>query len=472
MPQDQSPVLPSNFTVAFIARRCAGHPADYYRSFYLSHVSLSDAGFPGLTGAPGSLGLRTTALALYSTPNGPPTNQAALDAMAVQMATDFAAWRSVVFDVAYNGIVAPEPSGLNDLVEWTYTATECATRVTSVPLDGEPRGYQHQDPAVTGCVDDPGGTYVVDKTPAIEIDIPDGRGGSMHGLLTIENGRPVIRPGSSDKAAGCGCAGTPITTSILFNVFGCNGYAARTVLVFVLASDGHTYTGTTNTSGQVTITGIPVGSATITYTSPLARFAVLTQTTAVTTSTTMINATLQPTAGYHCCSYLWAIPIAETLFFTDSKGTHKFDFASPSGGNSCYWSLCYFINMPGVWQSDAAGDPCFQAASNIGVSFELSPTPSGGNIAIHMNYFYTCASPNGSDPTTLLLKPPVSPMITGCPGGPITYNCTAFVSNQEGPQTNTIVVDPYTPPPFTLTWQSSVPDGCPMPVTGNVTVSE
>jgi hypothetical protein len=119
-----SSIVPQKIAVAFPSRRCAGRPHEQPPQWYLSTVSLADAGFPDLAGSPGTLVLRNEAQALYSTPGGPPTNQGNLDALALQMAKDFCSWRSVSFDRVYNGICAPAMNGLLDEVEWRYDAVE------------------------------------------------------------------------------------------------------------------------------------------------------------------------------------------------------------------------------------------------------------------------------------------------------------------------------------------------------------
>jgi hypothetical protein len=188
---------------------------------YAKRITLAEGGFAGLSGHPGSHVLHSEALALYSTPAGPPSNQATLDALALKMATDFWAWRSRAFDRVYNGIVVPKPSGLIDTIEWSYDpgghedAADfgdpvpfiggCSTRVMSAPLGSEPERYQQQDPAVAGCIDDPGTAGGRGSEPCVKMYLPGASGTSWPwAKVCHEGGRTVVTERGVDTL-DCGC---------------------------------------------------------------------------------------------------------------------------------------------------------------------------------------------------------------------------------------------------------------------------
>lgn len=169
MSRDYSAVMPSGVMVVFQGRRCSGLVSDTVPSYYTKTVSIADAGItPGQSGFSGTQHFRDDALALYNVGGGNPTNQTALDALSLQIAKDYYRWRSVAFDVVYNGVVAPDMNGLMDEIEWAYDMEDCHTRMFTGPYDGEPEELHHWDPATAGCVDVTGTGLVVDKTPCLE----------------------------------------------------------------------------------------------------------------------------------------------------------------------------------------------------------------------------------------------------------------------------------------------------------------
>lgn len=171
MSQDQSAVLPEKVQVVFRGRRCYGTASTTVPGFYVSTVNLSDitlsdvsapAGLTGVTGTTQTF--HDAAVALYSGA-GDPSNKAALDALAKQIAQDFYDWRSIQFDTCYNGTLQVDPSGLYDCTEWVYHASDASTRTTNAPWNDAVEELQHQDPAVSGCTDAANAGSPIDPVP-------------------------------------------------------------------------------------------------------------------------------------------------------------------------------------------------------------------------------------------------------------------------------------------------------------------
>lgn len=59
---------------------------------------------------------------------GSPANQATMDALLAQMASDYYLWTQPLFDLKFNGIVSLDPDGFHD-IEWTYWHREVSTRM-------------------------------------------------------------------------------------------------------------------------------------------------------------------------------------------------------------------------------------------------------------------------------------------------------------------------------------------------------
>jgi hypothetical protein len=195
---DLSPLLPAQLNVYFRGRRCSGNPSDTTPTWYTSSVSLSNITFTDTAISPIPLGVsgataivHDAAVALYAAGGSTPTNKTALDNLAKQIAQDFYDYRSESFDLVYNGIVNPLPNGLIDVAEFYYGTDDQWTRVQSVAWSGEPEEYQHQDPAVSGCMDANNAGNPVAKVPCVEYigDPVTCTGGGGKATATISNGK-------------------------------------------------------------------------------------------------------------------------------------------------------------------------------------------------------------------------------------------------------------------------------------------
>lgn len=213
MSQDLAPLFPEKVKVFYPSRRCDGTPSDAVPAWYTSTVDLADVTLTDEDavlpkGVPGTAAIvHDTACALFNIPAGDPTNKAALDDLATQVAQDFYDRRSVNFDTVYNGIIAPKPHGLLDLISWDYHAEDQATRLRSRPWNGEPIELQHQDPAVSGCTDLNNGGVPIDPVPCHFVYSPPESctGCGAKATATIADG---VITGITVTAGGT-CTGTP-----------------------------------------------------------------------------------------------------------------------------------------------------------------------------------------------------------------------------------------------------------------------
>lgn len=219
MSRDQSPLLPAEIDVVWMARRCAGLPSDGYPESYtstveLKNLDLTDSTIPRLDGRSGSVRMvRSLGPALFSDPIDDPTNKTALDSMAKKYAQDWFDWETADLpgDLNVGGIVAPTPNGLIDCIEWTYTKEDTHTRVMSAPFNGSPIELAHYDPAAASCGSSTG-RY--GEGPQIFLEVPVGEYGTLGAgsfiELSVEGGRPVISAAPrSTGATGCACISTP-----------------------------------------------------------------------------------------------------------------------------------------------------------------------------------------------------------------------------------------------------------------------
>ncbi len=158
----RSTVLPENIQVRFQGRRCTGKPTDdpTIPQWYLSTVALSSltlavpAVGQGNPVGKGKAVLKDTALALFNVTVADPTNKSTLDTLAMQIAQDMVNWQSIEFDQTYNGIIAPPPNGILDLVEWTLRTDNVQTRLWTSPYNSAPEEFQHNDgPHNILCID-------------------------------------------------------------------------------------------------------------------------------------------------------------------------------------------------------------------------------------------------------------------------------------------------------------------------------
>lgn len=116
--------------------------------------------------------------------------------------------------------------------------------------------------------------------------------------------------------AGCDC-GCGSACSQTFTVQGCiSGLAGATVEVWDSGGTTLLQSGTTNGSGQVTLTWTGTGSIVAKVTGMSARFAAFSQSMTVTCGGTR-TLSLSAATGYSCCAAC-NLPLANTLFLTDS----------------------------------------------------------------------------------------------------------------------------------------------------------
>lgn len=241
MSRDQSTILPEKIQFVFRTRRCSGTVSDTISPFYTHDVTFADLtpsdGYVSidLTGFTGTfLPIRDSAVALKNGGNGDPTNKTALDDLAKQWAQDYLDWvtADAPGDLKYVGIVAPEPSGLIDTIEWTYTAEMVATRVTGSPFTGfMPEELQHFDPATANCTDlnNPTGSgKPIGFTPALDYYSPPESciGGGAKATATVDSGGHVTN--SFSITAGGTYTGTP---TVAFSDDGVGSGATATATV-------------------------------------------------------------------------------------------------------------------------------------------------------------------------------------------------------------------------------------------------
>jgi hypothetical protein len=253
----ESPLLPAQVTVYFLGRRCTGNPANVVPIWYASTVTLAAVAGAGgrvpagATGVPGTTKLvHDTAVALYNAGGVAPTNQAALDALALRIARDFYAWRGVSFDLVYNGVVAPKPSGLADVLEFTYLHADQSTRARSQPWGAEPEEMQHMDPAVAACTDLANAPDPVEHVPCLQYYGPPEScsGGGARATATVAGGQIT----SIAVTAGGTYTGTPV---VAISGDGTGATATATVAGGAVTSVAVTAGGTGYTAAVISFRG-------------------------------------------------------------------------------------------------------------------------------------------------------------------------------------------------------------------------
>ena len=207
MPRDLAANLPRTIRVTFPGKACG--KATTAPDTWKADVPLADAAPANAgQGVDAAWGVSDTASAVFTdaTPTPDPSNAAALRSLARLLAHDLWQWRTVGYDRAYAGVVAPDLGGLDDAVEWSYRADDCSTRLSTSTGD-EPDRFNHADPA-HDCV--PGVSLYTSK-PGVSVT-----GGSNSKTLTlskiklrVERGRLVAVADGTDSIALCGTsAGT------------------------------------------------------------------------------------------------------------------------------------------------------------------------------------------------------------------------------------------------------------------------
>lgn len=268
------------------------------------------------------------------------------------------------------------------------------------------------------------------------------------------------------------CFGKCCGQTVTGNVVGCNSTAQPNVSVSITVGSNTYGPTTTDASGNWSLAGIATGSATITYTPPATnyqnRYAVGTQSVTIGSGTNHENFTLVPATGYFCC-FGWNIPVANTLNWTDSQGTH-----SIAGGTSCPWGGCYMGN-PGqqVWDSRTSALCGGASRTTENVAFRMGVTTSvAGGV--------TTAS------ATIGLYSGNDDFSGGCSasiGTNLVYgDCSGFITCHNGCSvdagaTGSVSVDPNSPPNFSVTMPAVLTESVTgktytNPIAGTVMVSE
>jgi len=103
-PIDQSPVVPSKVVVRFPGRRCSGAVPGTVPDYYVKTITTSAAGVTA-AGFPSTKTFHEYALALFTVGGGTPTNQTALDALALRTTKDYYNWLGRSFDRLYSGVL-------------------------------------------------------------------------------------------------------------------------------------------------------------------------------------------------------------------------------------------------------------------------------------------------------------------------------------------------------------------------------
>jgi hypothetical protein len=366
MARDISSILPSSVQVAFPIRRCGqptsyAWPDTYTKTIDLADLTLAIAPDVPFVGHPGRKTLRSTALALYTTPAGPPTNQAALDALARAIAQAYYDHASVDVpgDVVYGGITTQEPNALTDTIEWNYRDGEISTRLQSPPLEGaEALEFQHWD-SVASCTDNIPTLWTA-KTPCIEVTEPLSLSGSnvriLRKKICLEAGR-LIETVLGIDLAPCGCTQAQDCGSVNVTLTGCG---PKNAVVVTLSQGGTTIgTGTTNSFGQVSIPVTTTGTITASVTTTDTRLVPSSNTFVVPfcdpSNFFSVTITWQQASGWtdHCCipSVLFGPPgicsypggpHPTTLFLSDGFGTVTLTYA---GGGNAGWRGCAVRNL-------------------------------------------------------------------------------------------------------------------------------
>lgn len=196
----------------------------------------------------------------------------------------------------------------------------------------------------------------------------------------------------------CGC-------NWLVTVKGCNGLALANATVAVSGGPS----GTTNSSGQVTLTGVAPGAS---VTISKARF--VSQTITVPAACANSTVTLSPTSSYVCYSGC-ADPLAQTLHLTDSV----FGAVTLTWNGSNAWVGTITIN----YASCFIGCP---AATGVPVTYTL-PTSGPFTIACPKSASSSnlCPSPTGTSTSCT-----TSLGVTSCPP---TLNISGTSPGSPGP---------------------------------------
>jgi hypothetical protein len=131
-----------------------------------------------------------------------PTNQASLDALTMQFATDFLNWYVLQFDYCFAGTVAVQPNGFIDEIEFDMTGDVALTRIRTGPLNGWPTNLGHDDP---NCPVGPDGS----KLLGIATTLITAGSGTTYGNGMVQ----LYQPGQTSATS----LGNPVPISNWFN---------------------------------------------------------------------------------------------------------------------------------------------------------------------------------------------------------------------------------------------------------------
>lgn len=277
-----------------------------------------------------------------------------------------------------------------------------------------------------------GGTTVASGTT-------DGSGGFTaslaHGSYTVAvSATGFCTPSNQNTTQVCP-AGTTTTFTIdpntcLFTITGCCSLALQGATVAVTGGG----TGTTNSSGQVTLS-IPCSAGFISVSVSKSRF--VTQTFSITDTSCSIGKTLLPASGYHCFVGC-ADPIPDTLHGTDSvAGAFTLTYQTSGPAINC-WQGSLSYNYPGC----SGGAPCNCGtgscdhcnAETTTITYKLCGNCANfGSRSLSINYTVTatavgtsplncgagctnCYCPGGSGSLFLIPGGSISESSFACPG--------------------------------------------------------
>jgi hypothetical protein len=123
---DLGGVLPASVTVAFPVVDAGGNATGASSAVATTLAAASLAQYAGAATFPGTHLLRSTL-------GAGPSNSAQVNALALQMAQDYYAWRQAWPDIVYVGAFDWIPSGVEDRIEWSHSGDVIATRVQRPP---------------------------------------------------------------------------------------------------------------------------------------------------------------------------------------------------------------------------------------------------------------------------------------------------------------------------------------------------
>lgn len=240
----------------------------------------------------------------------------------------------------------------------------------------------------------------------------------------------------------CCCSGTTCNGNV-FTIHGCAQSCGGTtgvdgVTINVYTSSGGTLlaTGTTNSSGTVTLSW----SGTATYwTASKSRWTTYTASGTLTCGATQ-TATLTPATGYRCLGTIcgtttFADPISETLYATDTLG-NSWTLTYNSGTNQWEGSTtgsyaggtgitCGGCGATTETLSLAFRGGCGGFVANISYQTDVTTKcPTAGGSVTTCQTFQTCLSVSGPTSVSISLRQSANCGGTGCPWTNTTWDLT------------------------------------------------